>query len=59
VESEEEQWVDQDTRIMLGFRQWYDHDKGIQVNVLECFYGYAVGEASALKPHRQRVTNFA
>jgi hypothetical protein len=41
--------TDPETRITLGYRQWYDYDKGTQVNVLECFYGFAVGEAAALK----------
>lgn len=41
--------VDPDTRITLGYRQFYDNDKGVQVNILECFYGYAVGETAALK----------
>jgi len=41
--------ADENTGITLGYREFYDNDKGEVVAVLEAFYGYAVGEASALK----------
>lgn len=41
--------ADENTGITLGYREFYDNDKGEIVAVLECFYGYALGEASALK----------
>ena len=40
---------DSNTGITLGYREWFDNDKGERVAVLEAFYGYSVGEASALK----------
>jgi hypothetical protein len=41
--------ADENTGITLGYREFYDNDKGEVVAVLEAFYGYALGEASALK----------
>lgn len=41
--------ADEKTGITLGYREFYDNDTGNVVAVLECFYGYALGEASALK----------
>lgn len=41
--------ADENTGVTLGYREFYDNDKGEVVAVLECFYGYALGEASALK----------
>lgn len=41
--------ADENTGITLGYREFYDNDKGEVVAILEAFYGYAVGEASALK----------
>lgn len=41
--------ADENTGITLGYREFYDNDKGEVVAVLECFYGFALGEASALK----------
>lgn len=35
--------------ITLGYREFYDNDKGTRIAVLECLYGYAIGEAAALK----------
>ena len=41
--------ADENTGITLGYREFYDNDTGNVVAVLECFYGYAVGEGSSLK----------
>jgi hypothetical protein len=41
--------ADEKTGITLGYREFYDNDSGNVVAVLECFYGYALGEASSLK----------
>jgi hypothetical protein len=41
--------ADESTGITLGYREFYDNDKGEVVAVLEAFYGYALGEASSLK----------
>ena len=41
--------ADSNTGITLGYREFYDNDLGVRVAVLEAFYGYAVGEAAALK----------
>lgn len=41
--------ADANTGITLGYREFYDNDTGNVVAVLECFYGYALGEANALK----------
>lgn len=41
--------TDDDTGLTLGYREWYDNDTGTTVCVLECLYGYALGEASAIK----------
>jgi hypothetical protein len=40
---------DASTGITLGYREFFDNDKGERVAVLEAFYGYAVAEAAALK----------
>jgi hypothetical protein len=41
--------ADEKTGITLGYREFYDNDTGNVVAVLECFYGYALGEANSLK----------
>lgn len=41
--------ADNNTGITLGYREFYDNDKGARVAVLEAFYGYSVGETAALK----------
>jgi hypothetical protein len=41
--------ADEKTGITLGYREFYDNDTGNVVAVLECFYGYALGEAASLK----------
>jgi hypothetical protein len=41
--------ADEKTGITLGYREFYDNDSGNVVAVLECFYGYALGEAASLK----------
>lgn len=41
--------ADANTGITLGYREFFDNDKGEIVAVLECFYGYALGEAASLK----------
>ena len=41
--------ADENTGITLGYREFYDNDSGNVVAVLECFYGYALGEAASLK----------
>ncbi len=41
--------ADSNTGITLGYREFYDNDLGTRVAVLECFYGFSVGETAALK----------
>lgn len=41
--------TDADTGITLGFRAWYDPDTGTSKRVLECNYGYALGNSIAIK----------
>lgn len=41
--------TDPESGITIGFREWYDPDTGTMKRVLECLYGYAVGNASAVK----------
>lgn len=39
---------DPDTGLTVEYRRWFDADKDIEKSVIECNYGYAVGEAAAL-----------
>ena len=41
--------TDPNTGITMGYRQWYDADTGTNKAILECNYGFAVGEDAALK----------
>lgn len=41
--------TDPESGVSLGFREWYDNDTGTMKRVLECLYGYSVGNASAVK----------
>ena len=41
--------VDEETGLVIEFREWFDEDDDILKTVLEVNYGYAVGEAEALK----------
>jgi hypothetical protein len=38
-----------ETGLTLGYREWYDNASASRIAVLECFYGYVLAEASALK----------
>jgi hypothetical protein len=38
-----------ETGLTLGYREWYDNSAGARIAVMECFYGYVLAEASALK----------
>lgn len=40
---------DSETGITMGYREFYDDDAGQRVAVLECWYGYAVGNAKSIK----------
>lgn len=40
---------DPDSGLTIEFRRWFDADLDIEKTVLECNYGYAVGEEAALK----------
>lgn len=39
---------DDETGMVMGYREFYDPQKGIHTAVLECVYGYAVGRAEGI-----------
>lgn len=41
--------VTEEGGITLGYRRWYDPTKGQKVSVMECNYGFALGNANSLK----------
>lgn len=41
--------TDEETGITLGFRDWYEGKDAQRIRVLECNYGYAVGNPAAIK----------
>lgn len=41
--------VEPQTGLTLGYREYYDNDSGSRIAVLECFYGYTLGLATAIK----------
>lgn len=41
--------VDPETKITLGFREWYSEDTGTKKKIIECNYGFSKCEAAALK----------
>jgi hypothetical protein len=40
--------VDDETKITLGYRQYYDEAKGTLINILECNYGFKVANTNGL-----------
>lgn len=40
---------DEDTGLTLEYRRWFDPDADMEKSVIECNYGYDLGEAAALK----------
>lgn len=41
--------VEPQTGLTLGYREYYDNNSGARIAVLECFYGYTLGLATAIK----------
>lgn len=38
-----------ETGLTIGYREWYDDSKGVRQALLECWYGFALGNTDALK----------
>jgi hypothetical protein len=41
--------TDDETKLTIGYREWYDNDTGKRKCVYEAFYGFEVGNPAALK----------
>jgi len=35
--------------LTIGYREWYDDNAGVRKALIECWYGFTLGNASALK----------
>jgi hypothetical protein len=43
------QFTDNETGLTIGYREYYDDKFGVRRAILECWYGFSIGNAKAIK----------